>query len=118
VDLVRSGVNKVDFNANLNDIGSSVTGSVSNLDVSTDGSMANGYSAPDSLIWRFLAPGMENLNAYGNSEQNQHESSPSKFNFTESGGLLFAAVHIGSLLCTDQASGVCSPGVSGHSLCD
>jgi hypothetical protein len=39
---------------------------------------------------------------------------PSNFNVTESGGLLFAAVHIGSLLCTDQANGVCSPGVSGQ----
>jgi hypothetical protein len=117
VDLVGSGINKVlklDLNTNLNDIGWNVTGSVSNVDASTNGIMANGYSAGqfDLEIPGTGNGGFEPLAVTLTKASTNLD--PSNFNVTESGGLLFAAVHIGSLLCTDQANGVCSPGVSGQ----
>jgi hypothetical protein len=117
VDLVGSGVNKVlklDLNTSLNDTGWSVTGSVSNVDASTDGIMANGYSGGqfDLEIPGTGNGGFEPLSVTLTKLSTNLD--PSNFNFTESGGLLFAAVHIGSLFCADQANGVCSPGVSGQ----
>ena len=116
VDLVGSSVNKVlklDLNTNLNDTGWSVTGSVSNVDASTNGITANGYSAGnfDLEIPGTGNGGFEPLTV--TLSKTSTNLAPSNFNFTESGGLLFAAVHIGSLSCADQANGVCSPGVSG-----
>ncbi len=116
VDLVGSGVNKVqklDLNTNLNSTGWSVTGSVSNVDASTNGIMANGYSLGqfDLEIPGTGNGGFEPLTV--TLSKTGTNLDPSNFNFTESGGLLFAAVHIGSLYCADQPNGVCSPGVSG-----
>ena len=115
VNLVGDGINKVqklDLNTNLNSTGWSVTGSVSNVDAVTNGIMADGYSGKFDLE----IPGTGNAGfepitvTLSKAGINLDESN---FNFTESGGLLFAAIHIGSLFCADQANGVCSPGVSG-----
>ena len=117
VNLVGSGINKVlklDLNTTLNSTGWSVTGSVSNVDASTNGIMANGYSAGqfDLEIPGTGNGGFEPLTV--TLSKTSTNLDPSNFNVTESGGLLFAAVHIGSLFCADQANGVCSPGVSGQ----
>jgi hypothetical protein len=117
VNLVGDSINKVqklDLNTNLNDSGWSVTGSVSNVDASTNGIMANGYSAGqfDLEIPGTGNGGFEPITVTLSKAGSNLD--PSNFNFTESGGLLFAAVHIGSLFCADQANGICSPGVSGQ----
>jgi hypothetical protein len=114
VNLVGSGINKVlklDLNTNLNSTGWSVTGSVSNVDASTNGIMANGYSAGqfDLEIPGSGNGGFEPLTV--TLSKTSTNLDPSNFNGTDSGGLLFAAVHIGNLYCAD---GVCSPGVSGQ----
>ena len=117
VNLVGDSINKVqklDLNTNLNDSGWSVTGSVSNVDASTNGIMANGYSAGqfDLEIPGTGNAGFEPITVTLSKAGSNLD--PSNFNFTESGGLLFAAVHIGSLFCADQPNGICSPGVSGQ----
>jgi hypothetical protein len=117
VNLVGDSINKVqklDLNTNLNDSGWSVTGSVSNVDASTNGIMANGYSAGqfDLEIPGTGNAGFEPITVTLTKAGSNLD--PSNFNFTESGGLLFAAVHIGSLFCADQPNGICSPGVSGQ----
>jgi hypothetical protein len=91
-----------------------VTGSVSNVDASTNGIMANGYSAGqfDLEIPGTGNAGFEPITVTLTKAGSNLD--PSNFNFTESGGLLFAAVHIGSLFCADQPNGICSPGVSGQ----
>jgi hypothetical protein len=117
VNLVGDSINKVqklDLNTDLNASGWSVTGSVSNVDASTNGIMANGYSAGqfDLEIPGTGNAGFEPITVTLTKAGSNLD--PSNFNFTESGGLLFAAVHIGSLFCADQANGICSPGVSGQ----
>jgi hypothetical protein len=117
VNLVGDSINKVqklDLNTDLNDSGWTVTGSVSNVDASTNGIMANGYSVGqfDLEIPGTGNAGFEPITV--TLSKAGFNLDPANFNFTESGGLLFAAVHIGSLFCADQANGVCSPGVSGQ----
>jgi hypothetical protein len=116
VNLVGDSINKVqklDLNTDLNDSGWSVTGAVTNVDASTNGIMANGYSGQFDLE----IPGTGNAGFEPITvtlSKAGFNLDPANFNFTESGGLIFAAVHIGSLFCADSANGVCSPGLSGQ----
>jgi hypothetical protein len=115
VDLVGGGVNKViklDLNTNLTEAGWSVTGSVSNVDADTDGITASVYPGRFDLeIPGTGNGGFEPLTVtLTKGITTLHESD---FNVLDSAGLLYAAVHIGNLSCTDQANGVCSPGVGG-----
>jgi hypothetical protein len=124
VNLVGGGIHKVqklmlNFDPSLSDSGWSVTGGVSNINANENDVQADGYTAgkfdleiPDTgnggtepltvTLTRapFLSP-VTNLN-------------PSTFDFKDSSGLMFAAVHIGNLFCANQGAGVCSPGVGGQ----
>src|SRR5687768_3882467 len=117
VDLVGSGANKVlkvDLNTDLNSTGWSVTGGVNNLIASTNGVMADGYSAGrfDLQVPGTGNGGFEPLTfTLSKTSTNLNESN---FNPLDSNGLMYAAVHIGSLACTNQAAGLCSPGVRGE----
>jgi hypothetical protein len=116
VDLVGGGVNKViklDLNTNLNEAGWSVTGSVTNIDADTDGITASVYPGKFDLEIPGTGNGGFEPLTVTLSKINTNLD-PAHFNFLDSAGLLFAAVHIGNLSCADQANGVCSPGVAGQ----
>ena len=117
VNLVGSGVNKVQklmLNTDLNSTGWSVTGGVTSVSAVTDGIQADGYTAGkfDLQLPATGNGGFEPLNV--TLSKASTNLGPANFDFTDSSGIMYAAVHIGSLFCTNQAAGICSPGVSGQ----
>ena len=121
VNLVGSGVNKVlklmlNFDPSLSESFWSVSGSVSNITADENGVQADGYTAGkfDLEIPGTGNGGFEPITLTLTKDFSFTNLDPATFNFKDTSNLMFAAVHIGNLSCSNQAAGICSPGVGGE----